>query len=233
MQPTSPSRCRYFQAAEIRKLTEPWTGDFDRIVSGERRFIRALVPASHTLYYTDGPVQKGIAFESLREFEKAIGESLGPGHVKPKIVIVPTSRDRLLVGLEEGRGEIALGGFTVTESRTIGGFLRAVLRNVRHVVVAGHGVASLASLNDLGGREVHVRRGSSYYEDLVLLNERFGREGRKPVRIVDVDEMLEDEDILQMVDGGILPLTITKTFYADVWKQVYDQLTGARRHRDP
>ena len=92
-------------------MTEPWTGDFDRIASGERRFIRALAPVSHTLYYTDGPVQKGIAFESLREFEKAIGESLGPGHVKPRrFVIVPTSRDRLLVGLEEGRGEIALAG---------------------------------------------------------------------------------------------------------------------------
>ncbi len=221
-----PEPLQVLQAAEIRKLTEPWTGDFDRIASGERRFIRALIPVSHTLYYTDGPVQKGIAFESLREFEKAIGESLGPGHVKPKIVIVPTSRDRLLVGLEEGRGEIALGGFTVTESRQQSvDFSEPVLRNVRHVVVAGRGVAALASLNDLSGREVHVRRGSSYHEDLVLLNERFGREGRKPVRIVDVDEMLEDEDILQMVDGGILPLTITKTFYADVWKQVYDQLT--------
>lgn len=209
---------------EVLQLNQVWKGDFDSIASGERRFIRALVPVSRTLYYTDGPEQRGVAFDSLSEFEKVLGER-STGSVKPKIVIIPTSRDQLLTALAEGKGEIAVGGFTVTEARkqTVD-FSEPTLQNVRHVVVASAGVPPLASIEDLSGREVHVRRTSSYHEDLVALNARLAAAGKAPVKIVAVDEALEDEDVLQMVDAGILPITITKSLYATFWKQLYDRM---------
>jgi membrane-bound lytic murein transglycosylase MltF len=180
---------------------------------------------SRTMYFMDGPEQRGIAFDALREFEKVLGET-GKGNVKPKVVIIPTSRDRLLPALAEGHGEIALGGFTVTEGRKQSvDFSEPTLQNVRHIVVTGPGVPPLATVDDLSGREVHVRRSSSYYDDLTALNARFKSAGKPPVRIVPVDEVLEDEDVLQMVDAGILPITITKTLYGEFWKQIYDQLT--------
>jgi membrane-bound lytic murein transglycosylase MltF len=104
-------------------------------------------------------------------------------------------------------------------------FSEPTLQNVRHIVVTGPGVPPLATVDDLSGREVHVRRSSSYYDDLTALNARFKSAGKPPVRIVPVDEVLEDEDVLQMVDAGILPITITKTLYGEFWKQIYDQLT--------
>jgi membrane-bound lytic murein transglycosylase MltF len=222
----NPVALQDLETAEVLQLNQTWNGDFDRIASGERRFIRALVPVSRTLYYTDGPEQRGAAFEALREFEKVLGENSGKGNVKPKVVIIPTSRDRLLPALAEGHGEIALGGFTVTESRKHAvDFSVPVLQNIRHIVVAGPGVPKLTSLDDLSGRDVHVRRSSSYYEDLTALNARFKSGGKAPIKIVPVDEVLEDEDILQMVDAGILPMTITKTLYGDFWRQVYDRIT--------
>jgi membrane-bound lytic murein transglycosylase MltF len=222
----NPIPLQNLETAEVLQLHQPWTGDFDRIASGDRRFIRALVPVSRTLYYTDGPEQRGVAFEALREFEKVLGESAGRGHVTPKVVIIPTSRDRLLPALAEGYGEIAVGGFTVTEGRKQSvDFSEPTLRNVRHIVVAGPGVPKLTSLDDLSGREVHVRRSSSYYEDLAALNARFRSGGKPPITIVPVDEVLEDEDVLQMVDAGILPITITKTLYAQFWQQLYDRIT--------
>jgi membrane-bound lytic murein transglycosylase MltF len=45
------------------------------------------------------------------------------------------------------------------------------------------------------------------------------------MRVVPADELLEDEDILQMVDAGIIPATVVKDFYAKLWSQVYDKLT--------
>ena len=223
--PANPLPLQDLEAAEVLQLNQIWTGDFDQIASGERRFIRALVPVSRTLYYTDGPEQKGASFEMLREFEKVLRET-GKGHVKPKVVIIPTSRDRLLPALAEGHGELALGGFTVTESRKQAvDFAEPVVQGIRHIVVTGPGVPPLTSVDDLSGREVHVRRSSSYYEDLGALNARFKSAGTAPITIVPVDEVLEDEDVLQMVDAGILPITITKTLYGDFWKQVYDKLT--------
>jgi membrane-bound lytic murein transglycosylase MltF len=222
----NPIPLQNLETAEVLQLHQVWNGDFDTIASGERRFIRVLVPLSRTLYYTDGPEQRGIAFESLREFEKVLGETAGRGHVKPKVVIIPTSRDRLLPALAQGHGEIAVGGFTITEGRKQAvDFSEPTLQNIRHVVVAGPGVPKLASLDDLSGRDVHVRRSASYYEDLTALNARFKQEGKAAITIVPVDEVLEDEDVLQMVDAGILPITITKTLYGEFWKQIYDQIT--------
>src|SRR4030095_4215724 len=103
-------------------------------------------------------------------------------------------------------------------------FSHPTLAAVHHVVVASRDEPAIAGVDDLSGREVYVRRSSGYHEDLTRLNERLRLAGRPPVTIVDVDEALEDEDILQMVDAGIVPVTITNTLYASFWRQVYDRL---------
>ncbi|MFI5079337.1 MAG: transglycosylase SLT domain-containing protein, partial [Vicinamibacteria bacterium] len=211
--------------AEILDLRTPWSGDMDPLGSSHRRFIRVAVPVSRTLYFNDGPVQQGIAYDALRAFEKMLADRASPGVVAPKLVIMPTERDRLLPALHAGHAEIAIGGFTVTEARSQAvAFSHPTLADVHHVVVAGRDEPPIESLDDLSGREVHVRRSSGYYDDLAKLNERLRLARRSPVTIVDVDEALEDEDILQMVDAGIVPITITNTLYASFWRQVYDRL---------
>jgi len=44
------------------------------------------------------------------------------------------------------------------------------------------------------------------------------------VRIVEADEQLEDEDILEMVNGGLVTATVVDDHIAKVWADVYDQL---------
>ncbi len=197
----------------------------DPLGSSHRRFIRVVVPVSRTLYFNDGPEQRGIAWEALREFQKMLAARASRGITAPTVVIIPTVRDRLLPALHAGQAEIAIGGFTVDEARSQAvAFSRPTLTDVHHVVVAGRDEPPIASLDDLSGREVHVRRSSGYYQDLTRLNERLRLARRAPVTIVEVDEALEDEDILQMVDAGIVPVTITNTLYAAFWRQVYDRL---------
>ena len=77
---------------------------------------------------------------------------------------------------------------------------------------------------DLAGREIHVRRASSYYEDLVALNVRLERAALAPVSIKELDARLEDEDVLEMVDAGIIPATVGKRPIAQFWAQLYDRL---------
>lgn len=210
------------ETAELLKLHQRWFGDFDEIA--ERRFIRALVPNSRTLYYLDGAEQRGLAFESLREFEKELAR-YSKGRVAPKIVIIPTSRDRLLPALAEGYGDIAIGAFTVTEARKASvDFSIPTLEGIRHLVVTGPNAPALATLDDLAGKEVHVRLASSYHEDLAALNERFAQAGKPAVVIHAADEMLEDEDLLQMVDAAIIPITVVQENLAEFWAQIYDSL---------
>ncbi len=217
-----PTQVQDLGDVELKGLNTPWQGDFDEIASGRRRFIRALVPLSKTLYYLDGPEQHGIAFESLREFERVLGASKGV--VKPKVVIIPTTRDRLFPALTEGLGDIAVAGLTITESRgAVVEFSEPTIGNVKHVVVTGPNAPPISSLGDLAGRDVFVRRSSSYYEELVDLNKRFASEGKQPVVIKAADELLEDEDLLEMVDAGIIPITVVKDFQARFLSQLYDR----------
>jgi membrane-bound lytic murein transglycosylase MltF len=212
------------ETAEILKINEIWTGDLDQL--GDRRFLRALVPYSRVLYYLDGAEQRGAAYEALREFEKVLQTKLPRGEVKTKIVIIPTSRERLLPALAAGYGDLAIGAFNVTESRQkVVDFSEPIVAVVRDIVVTGPGAPSLKSLDDLSGHEVHVRPTSSYAESLGKLNQRLAREGKPPVRVRPVDDTLEDEDVLQMVDAGILPITVSKDLGAAFWAKVYDRLT--------
>jgi membrane-bound lytic murein transglycosylase MltF len=203
-------------------MNQRWTGDYEELA--ERRFLRVLVPYSRTLYYLDGPEQKGIAYESLRELESQL-PIIGESKVRPKLVIIPTTRDRLLPALAEGYGDVAIGAFTVTDLRRENvEFSSPTMSGIETVVVTGKDAPAILSETDLAGREIHVQRASSYYEDLVALNERLTNAGARPVSIVEVDARLEDEDVLQMVDAGIIPATVSMRPVAEFWLQLYDQI---------
>ncbi|HZW73221.1 MAG TPA: transglycosylase SLT domain-containing protein, partial [Caldimonas sp.] len=81
-----------------------------------------------------------------------------------------------------------------------------------------------ASLDDLAGRRVHVRRSSSYFESLEKLNERFASEGKSAVQLVPVPEALEDEDLMEMENAGLIELLVVDDWKARMWAQVLPAL---------
>ena len=183
---TDPIPFQDLAAADILDLNQRWIGDYDELE--KRRFLRVLVPFSRTLYYLDGPEQKGIAYEMLRELESQLPR-IGQSKVTPKIVIIPTTRDRLLPALAEGYGDVAIGAFTVTDlRREIVDFSAPTMSGIEDVVVTSKDSPAIVSEADLAGREIYVRRASSYYEDLVALNQRLESGGaprfrsKKPMR---------------------------------------------------
>jgi membrane-bound lytic murein transglycosylase MltF len=206
-------------------LGEKWTGDLDGMV--ERRVVRVLVPNSPLFYFVDKGREAGISYDMVRALE----DDLNKGDATRKVVrvycvLLPMARDRLLPALKEGRGDIVAANLTVTPERAKEvDFLPPLAEGVKEVVVTGPGSPPLASLEDLSGRDVHVRPSSSYATHLRDLNERFKKEGRAPVTVVPVDENLETEDILEMVGTGIFPATIADRYLAHFWSQV---LTGLR-----
>ena len=45
------------------------------------------------------------------------------------------------------------------------------------------------------------------------------------MKLVPVPEELEDEDVLEMVNAGLIPTTICDEFHATFWKRLYTQLS--------
>ncbi len=127
--------------------------------------------------------------------------------------------------MAEGYGDVAIGAFTVTDLRreTVE-FSAPTMAGIEDVVVTRKDAAAIVTEVDLSGREIHVRRDSGYYDDLVALNARLESGGAAPVSIQEVDVHLEDEDVLQMVDAGLIPATVGNRPIAEFWAQLYDQL---------
>src|SRR3974390_1185687 len=160
-----------------------WTGDFDGML--KRRLIRILVVPSKTYFFLNKGDTLGLTAEAGQEFQKWINKR----HAKPpfdiKVVFVPTRRDRIFQDLIDGKGDIAAANLTITAERSAAvDFAKPWSKGVKEILVTGPSAPAIASISDLGGKEVMVRASSSYYTHLVALNERLERENHPAVKII-------------------------------------------------
>jgi membrane-bound lytic murein transglycosylase MltF len=194
---------------------KPQFGDLDSML--ERRVVRVLVPYSRTLYFNDRGAQRGLTADTLRDFEVFLNKKY-PKKAQPIVIVaLPTTRDRMLSGLLEGRADLAAGNLTITPERGAKlAFSKPLAQGAGEVVVTGPRSPKLATLEDLGGHDVHVRQSSSYYASLVALNKRL----KTPARIALVPEALEDEDLMDMVAAGLIGLTVVDDWKAEIWARM-------------
>lgn len=212
--------------AQVRQLAvknKPWTGDLDRLV--ERRMIRVLVPYSRTLYYTDKGRERGMTADSVREFEMYLNQKYKTGKRPVTVYLVPTTRDQLLPNVAGGLGDIAAGNLTATPDRQLlTDFVLQEERRSNEVVVTGAKAPRVDSLDDLGGKTVHVRQSSSYHESLAALNESNRQAGRPEVVLRLVPDALEDEDMMEMANAGLIDVLIVDDWKAKIWAQVLPRI---------
>ena len=213
---------------ELRRVVDQnFSGDFDAMVS--RRLIRAGVPFNRTFYFIDKGTPRGLSYEYLTLFEENLNKDLKKGHLKVHVVLLPMPAGALLPALRAGKIDMVVAQLTVTPARQqLVDFSIPTRRNVNEVVVTGPQIR-VSSLDDLSGREVFVRRSSSYFESLTALNDRLRAQGKPPVNIQAASESLEDDDLLEMVNAGLIPITVVDDYLANFWKEVF---TAISVHQD-
>jgi membrane-bound lytic murein transglycosylase MltF len=200
-----------------------WKGDYDGMV--ERKMVRILVPYSMTDFFLDGATKRGVVAALGRELEQEINRREGLRTRLVHVVFIPTPRDMLIPWLAEGIGDIAAGGVTVTDERLeIVDFTTPFIRDSKEIVCTEPGVPGVGSVDDLSGREVYVQASSSYRESLAALNRSFEARGLAPIEVVVIDEPLEADEVLDMVQSGLLPMTVVDQHLAEFWGQVFPNL---------
>ena len=203
---------------------KPWTGDFDGMI--KRRVIRILAPYSKTFYFIDRGVQRGLVYDISQLLEQDINKKLKTRHLKVHVTIVPLARDEFIPALRDGRGDIAMGNLTITPERLKQvDFSNPTVTNVSEIVVTGPGVPPIATVQDLAGHEVFIRKSSSFYESIEKLNVELAKAGKAKVKIRPAPENLETEDILEMVGAGLIKVTIADSYIATFWKQIFPKIT--------
>lgn len=206
-------------------VTDRAGGDLPAMI--ERRTIRALVPYSRTFYFLDrGGNQRGLSHAFMRAFEEQINDKLDSGLLKVSVVLVPVTRDRLIPWLLAGRGDLIAADLTVTPERAESVlFTEPLARNVRELLVSGPGAETIEALEDMAGRSVLVRRGSSYFESLQRANGVLVDNGLEPMQLELAPGHFEVGDVLEMVNAGVADHAVADEYLAGFWSQVLPELT--------
>ena len=200
-----------------------WLGDFDGMV--KRRFMRVLVVENKTHYYVDRGRQRGLTYEAFKRVEEEINRELPRKEVGFHVVFVPVSRTELLPRLVDGFGDVAAANLTITpERRKIVDFTRPVFAGVSEIVVTGPQSPPMASLDDLSGQEIFVRKSSAYYESLPALNEELRAKGKAGAVLKPAPDELEDEDLLEMLNAGLVKVAVVDSHMAEFWSQIFDRI---------
>jgi membrane-bound lytic murein transglycosylase MltF len=206
------------------QLAEQWSGDYDGMV--ERRVIRVLVVPNKMLYFVDQGRHYGVNVDSFKEFEEFINKKHKTGTLKIDILFLPVQREQLLPALVEGRGDIAAANLTITPQRQERvDFSTPLLIGVKEIVITGPDEKPLERIEDLSGRQLHLRPSSSYFQHVVSLNETFAAKGLAPIEVIEAEEFLEDSDLLEMVNAGLIPAVIVDDHKARFWGQIFENIT--------
>ncbi len=211
----------------LEYVNEPWTGDLDGMT--ERGFVRILTVHNPLFFTFDGAEQRGIVAELGKLFEQHLADQIGRVR-SPTVVLMPVARDQLIPGLVEGRGDLVMGNLTITpERQKLVDFGPPIRPNVNELVVTGPAANKVESFDDLVETGLYVRRSSSYYEHLQALNAKREAAGKRPIPITTADENLEDFDLLDMVNAGVLEAIVVDSHKANFWEQVFPKIVVHRK----
>lgn len=202
---------------------EHWTGDLDGML--RRRQVRALVVYSRSAFFYDQGRPEGISYEALQEFQRTLNREFKTGNLPVTVTFLPVAYDQLEQALLSGLGDLIAVPISITpERQQKAAFSTPIMTNVKQILVTGPGSAALTNLNDLSGKEVFVNPLTVYPESLRNLNKSLESNGKKLVTVKSADENLADEDLLEMVNAGLIPATVTINVRALFWARVFDHL---------
>jgi membrane-bound lytic murein transglycosylase MltF len=166
----------------------------------------------------------GIEYYRLRGLEHYLNARAGDGQ-QIRLKIIPRAKEQLLGALQRGEGDLAAPGELLDPAVTGGVNSSApVLDHVPLLLVGRKGEHSYTRAEQLSGRTVALTSASAAGAVIQQLNQQLALRKRSPIKIEWVDSTLAVEDVLEMVQAGIYPLTMVERPIAQRWARVMPNL---------
>ena len=198
-------------------------GDLQEI--RERRLLRVLVTHSQTDFFIREGQIRGVQADLVYELLKHLNRGIKRESDKLFVQFIPVEFHQLLPALVSGEGDIAAAFLTITPDRqALVEFITSQKMKVDEVLVRNHRAPPVEHITELSGKQLYVLKDSSYSEHLKALNQQLKVIGKEPILITQADDRLLTEDILELVNAGIVEYTICDDFKAELWWQVLPNL---------
>lgn len=181
--------------------------------------LRVLVNQSRHSSGVVGGESIGVEYHRLRAFEQYLNRTARDGR-EVRLRMIPLPKDELLPALLRGEGDLVAPGELMPVRRGMAVRAARIHRDVPLVVVSRQGNRRYQRLEQLAGHGLALPAGSAAREALQRLNVGF----KAPIVADWQDPSLAVEDVLEMVQAGILPMTAVELPIAERWAKVWPKL---------
>ncbi len=207
----------------IKAAGHSYLGDLDEI--RKRKVLRVLVTYSRLDFFFDNGQIHGIQAGFFREFVKQLNTGIEDPTQRIRLIFLPVTFDQLIPSLAAGLGDVAAAFLSDTPARSRQvDFASGDIVSIKEIVVSHASAGKIEYLGDLAGKSIYVLRNSSYKEHLEILNQVLGQHNLPLIRIVEVDATMLSEDILELVNAGIFPITVADQYRAELWAKIMPNL---------
>jgi membrane-bound lytic murein transglycosylase MltF len=188
------------------------------------KVLRVLVNQSRNSSGDAKGEEIGVEYHRLQAFEKYLNGHSRDGQ-RVTLKIIPKAKNQLLSALQRGDGDLVAPG-ELLDTRDVKGIEASepIIRHVPLVLVGVKGSRSIKHIEQLSGRTLSLTAGSAADEAVHALNQRLALRKLPPVKIEWVDPSLAVEDVLEMVQARIFPLTVVEQPIAQRWARVMPKL---------
>ncbi len=195
------------------------TGDLDQMIK-ERR-IRALVVINPISFFYSHGKPNGMTYEALEQLEQVVNKKLHTGNFDVKVTFIPMRPDELEPALRQGLGDVIAQGVMIAPRRHEDfAFTIPTKKNVMEVVVTGKEVSDTLSFDDLVGKDIYVNPLTDAYHRLTKISEDRVRAGQRALSVKAADQNMVEDDLVEMVNAGLIPATVAMQHRASLWAQV-------------
>ncbi|MFJ3448160.1 transglycosylase SLT domain-containing protein [Pseudomonas sichuanensis] len=166
----------------------------------------------------------GVEYYRLRALEHALNARVADNQ-EITLKIIPRAKEQLLGALQRGEGDLAAPGELLDPAGVRGVEASApVLDQVPLLLVGRKGERSYSRAEQLSGRTIALTSASAAGAAIEAINQRLALRKQAPIKVEWVDPTLAVEDVLEMVQAGIYPLTVVERPIAQRWARVMPRL---------
>ena len=179
-------------------------------------YIRVLTRNNDTSFFIYRGHRMGFDYEVGKKLAQRLGIRVD--------MVITQGWNEMVPALLRGEGDVIAAQVTITEERQAEVRFAQPWGRTHEVLVWKDGAPAISSPDQLAGKEVHVRGGSTYEATLKQLNTRLEKEGKAPVQIKLLPGDLETDTILGGVSKGEYVYTVADDLLADIHAAYFDNL---------